>query len=145
MNNTPVTVRICVGIVAVVLAWAIGGYIASTIFQNQPLLNKMETSSGKIGASIAILGVSFLLGRHLFRSLSQILVCFITTEIIVFLVIIQCTGLWPVTWFDFSFNMSWLFTMTWNVAIAYFIGAGIGHFLTKKVTNKSLHTDAQRR
>jgi hypothetical protein len=66
MKNTPVVGRIGAGIVALVLAWAIGGYIANTVFQNQPLLNKMETSSGKIGASIAILGVAFLLGRYPF-------------------------------------------------------------------------------
>jgi nitrate reductase gamma subunit len=145
MKNTPVVGMIGAGIVALVLAWAIGGYVASTVFQNQPLLNKMETSSGKIGASIAILGVAFLLGRYLFRTFSQVLVCFITTEILVFLVIVQCTGLWTFTWFDFSFNMSWLFTMTWNVAVAYFIGAGIGNFLNKKVPNKSFHIDAPHR
>ena len=142
MKNIPVASRIFGGIVALVLAWVIGGYIAGTIFPNQPLLNKMETIPDKIGASILILCVAFFLGRYLFQSFSQVVICFIATEIIVFLVILQFTGLWSFTCFDFSFNISWLFTMTWNVAIAYFLGTVIGHIRKKKAANKSMHSGA---
>ena len=86
----------------------------------------METVSAKIGASIGILSSPFLLSRYLFQSIRQVMACYICVEIFSLAIILFLTGLSPLTWFDLSFNISWLHAMTWNVTVVFIIGSALG-------------------
>ena len=127
-------VRIIIGTVAVILAWAIGGYIGGAIFPDTQLVNKMETGPDKLGSSVAILVVSFVLGRYLFHSFIQALICLVFTEVLALLIILFVTGLFSFSWPHLRFNISWLFTLTWNVVATYIIGAWVGQKMKNRLT-----------
>jgi hypothetical protein len=130
-NIINATLRIALSLFVLTGAWAIGGFIGSRIIPHAQLINKMETLPGKIGSSICILVVTFLLTKYFLKSFCQIVLCFVVIEIFVLIVIVSLTGIWRLRWFDLCFNMGWLFTMTWNVAIAYAVGAAIGYRMKK--------------
>ena len=125
-KNTIEAFRVFGGIIALVLSWTIGGFFGAVIFPHSPLINRMETVSAKIGASIGILVISFLLSRYLLQSIRQIIVCYMCVEIFAFAIILFLTGLSSLTWFDLRSNISWLYAMTWNVTVVYIIGSALG-------------------
>ncbi|MCX6227139.1 MAG: hypothetical protein NTV01_20710 [Bacteroidia bacterium] len=130
-NIINASIRIALSLFALVGAWVIGGFIGSRIITHAQLINKMETLPDKIGSSIGVLIVAFLLTKYIFKSFRQVVLCFIVVEIFALIVVLSVTQLWSFTWFDLKFNIEWLYTMTWNVAIAYAIGVAIGYRMKK--------------
>jgi hypothetical protein len=124
--------RIALSLFVIVCAWAIGAIITGIVFPNAHLLNKIESLPEKIGSSIAVLIVSFLLAKFILKSFRQLFFCIIVVETFAFIVVLVTTQLWEFTWFDLKCNINWLFTITWNVVIAYAIGSAIGHRMIKK-------------
>ena len=125
-------IKIIGAIAILILAWIVGGIIGNAILPSSPLINKMETGAGKLGASIAILISSFFLIQKLLKDIWQAIACIIGAEIFVLLIVFFITGLWSFTWFDICFNIGWLYTMTWNVVVAYILGVSIGLVINKK-------------
>lgn len=95
----------------------------------------METIATKIGGSFAVMCAALLLRRYLFRSTKEAIICLIATEVAVFLIVLWFTGLLSLDWFAILFNLEWLFTVTWNVAVAYIIGMWVGDAVSKKTAN----------
>lgn len=129
--------RIFLGIFSLVAAWAIGGYLGSIICPNSVFVGGRETLAAKIGCSVAILAVSIVLGRYLLRSFGLALVCLFITEVLVFVVIICITGLTRITIYDLYFNIWWLFALTWNVVLMFFVGTIAGRFWDDWACNRT--------
>jgi hypothetical protein len=87
----------------------------------------METLAGKVGSSIGVVVGSVLLRRFLLRSFGLALLCLVATEVVAFAIILQFTGLLSLRLSDLSFNVGWLYSLTWNVVFAFLLGVGIGH------------------
>ena len=120
--------RIALGVLSLFGAWAIGGYLGSVICPNSVLVGGRETLAAKVGCSVAILIASLIIRRYLLRFLGLALLCLATTEVIVLAIIICVTGLTSWTWSDVRFNIWWLFALTWNVVLAFLVGAVVGRF-----------------
>jgi hypothetical protein len=136
-------VPVPIGVVALFAAYILGGYIGGSVLPESFGINKMETVATKVGSSVAITIVSFALARFVFRSLDVALVCFAVTEAVVLLIIVQITGLSLSNASDFAFNLGWLYSITWNVFIAFVIGTALGHLWYHSVANKPLHSPPQ--
>ena len=120
--------RVLLGILSLFVAWGIGGYLGSVICPNSVLVGSRETLATKVGCSVAILAASLILRRYLLRSFGQALVCFATTEVIAFVIIVCFSGLTRLTLADVRFNIWWLYALTWNVVLAFLVGAVVGRF-----------------
>lgn len=92
----------------------------------------METFPTKTGSTVGILLASILLQRYLFRSLRLALASITTTEVAVFLIVVQVTGLASASLSDLAFNFGWLFTLTWNVVAAFLVGILLGSLWNQK-------------
>ncbi len=89
--------------------------------------NKMEMLADKVGALCGILIATLFLRRCLLRSFRLALICLAATEVVVLVIILHFTGLTTLTLFDIGFNVGWLYSLTWNVVVAYILGAVFGH------------------
>ena len=87
---------------------------------------RMESASGKTGATLFVLAVALFLRRFLLRSIRLFLSCLIATEVTVLLIIAHFTGYWFLRLSEFQYNGWWLYVFTWNVAIACIIGMLLG-------------------
>lgn len=81
---------------------------------------------------------AFFLGRFLFRSFGVALACLAATEIVALIIILQITGPSLSTLSDVTFNAGWLYSMTWNVIVAFVLGAALGHLWYRWSANKHL-------
>ena len=133
-------VPVPIGVIALVAAYLLGGYIGGSVLPESFGLNKMETVATKVGSSVAIMIVSFALARFVFRSLEVACVCFAVTEAVVLLIILQITGLSISNASDLAFNLGWLYSITWNVFVAFLTGIALGHLWYRSAANKSLHS-----
>lgn len=132
-------VPVPIGVIALFAAHLLGAYIGGSVLPESFGINKMETVATKVGSSAAIMVVSVALARFVFRSLEVALVCFAVTEAVVLLIILQITGLSLSNGSDLAFNLEWLYSITWNVFIAFVIGTALGHLWYHSAANKSLH------
>ncbi len=133
-------VPVPVGVIALFAAHLLGGYIGGSVFPGSFGINKMETIATKVGSSVAVMVVSLALARFVFRSLKVALVCFAVTEAVVLLIILQITDLSLSNASDLAFNLGWLYSVTWNVFLAFVIGTALGHWWYHLAANKSLHS-----
>ena len=124
-------------------AYLLGGYIGGSVTPESFGINKMETVATKVGSSVAIMVVSFALERFVFRSLEVALVCFAVTEAVVLLIILEITGLSLLNASDLAFNLGWLYSITWNVFVAFVIGIALGHLWYHSAANKLFHSPPQ--
>jgi len=120
-------VRVMAGIVGLFAGWLLGGYVAANSFPQAELVNKMETLPTKLGSSFGVLIATILLRRFVLRSLRLTVVSLVATEVVVFMIIVQVTGLLPFSLFHLHFNFGWLYGLTWNVIIACLLGVLVGH------------------
>ena len=135
-------IRISVGVVALFVAFIAGSYLGGTLFPESSRVSKMEMFADKVGASIAIVVASLLLGRFLFRSIGVALLCLAATELVALIIILQITGLSLSTLSDITFNVGWLYSMTWNVIVAFVVGSVPGHLWYRRAANKVLQATA---
>jgi uncharacterized membrane protein len=136
MSFTPANVgRILIGVVLLFAAFALGGCLGGSLFPDSLRVSRMEMLADKVGSSIGIVVVALLIRRYLLHSFSLALACLVVTEILALLVILQFTGLTHLTASDVRFNCGWLSAMTWNVVLAFLLGAGIGHVWDRRAAN----------
>lgn len=119
-------------------AFAIGGYLGDVICPQSAVVGGRESVAAKTGGSVAILIASVLVGRFILRSFSLALLCLAGTELIALLIIMGFSGLSMLTIADIGFNVWWLYAVTWNVALAFLLGAGFGVFWSRRSANKHL-------
>lgn len=133
MSLTPANVgRILSGVVLLFLAWCLGGYVGETICPGTTLVGGRESLAGKVGCSVAILAAAVIARRYLLRSLGLSLTCLGITELVVLLIILGFSGLTSFSVADISFNGWWLYALTWNVVVAFILGAAVGHLWDKR-------------
>jgi uncharacterized membrane protein len=143
MSLTPANVgRILTGVVLLFAAFALGGYLGGALFPESARVSKMEMLADKVGSSIGIMVASLLLARFLFRSIGVALICLAATEAVVFVIILQITGLSSFTLSDVRFNVGWLYSLTWNVVVAFVFGSLLGHLWYRRAANKALQATA---
>lgn len=130
--------RALAGVVLLFLAYVTGALVCGYLFPCAARANKMEMVTDKIGASVGIFIAAVLLRRYFLRSFGFVLLCLAATEIVALVIIVMVTGLVSLTLFDITFNLQWLYAMTWNVVIAYLLGAAVGH-VWDKVVGKATH------
>jgi hypothetical protein len=123
--------RVFLGVLLLLMAWFLGLYVGSYVCPQTVLLNKLETLASKVGCSVSIILASAILRRYIYDSFGLALACLAATEVVVFLVVMSVTGLWSLTVINISFNTSWLWRLTWNVAIAFLIGTILGQLWKK--------------
>lgn len=124
--------RVLAGVVVLFAAYVAGALLCGYLFPSAARANKMEMVTDKIGASVGIFIAGVLLRRYFLRSFGLVLVCLAATEIVALVIIVMVTGLVSLTLFDITFNLQWLYAMTWNVVIAYLLGATVGHVWDKR-------------
>lgn len=129
--------RILAGVFLLFVAYVVGAYLCSSLFPESARANKMEMLADKVGASIGIAVAALLLRRFFLRSFGLALICLAATEVVVYIIILQFTGLLEFTLFDLRFNVGWLYTLTWNVVAAFLIGVAIGHLWDRRAAKKS--------
>ena len=143
MSSTAANVgRVLVGVVLLFAVWALGGYLGGSLFPESHLVSKMETLTSKIGSSIGIVLGALLIRRFLLRSIGLALICLTATEVVVFFIILHFTGLLSFALSDLSFNVGWLYSITWNVVVAFLFGMIVGHYWYRRVANKSFRPTA---
>lgn len=120
--------RVCLGALSLFGAWFLGGYVGDAIRPESPLVGFREPLSGKIACSVAILLAAVVLRRYLLRSFGQAVLCLLATEVAVFIIIMCFSGLLRPNLTDIGFNAETLYQLTWNVVIAFLIGAVAGQF-----------------
>lgn len=121
------------------VAYLAGALLFSYLFPDSARANRMEMVADKVGASAGILITSLFLRRYLLRSIMLALLCLAVTEVIVLVIILQFTGL--TTLCDIGFNVRWLYSLTWNVVVAFLFGTVIGH-VWDRAANKALQAPA---
>jgi len=112
--------------IAVMIAWAIGGYLGDLLAPHSGLVNKVETIAGKFGASVGVFMAAVILRLFLIKSTRLMLMSLIAIECIALIVIVFFTGLYRLTGLDIEFNIGWLFALTWNVVLMFIIGTWVG-------------------
>ena len=133
-------IRVPVGVIALFGAYLLGTTLGGIIRPESFGINKMETVATKVGASLVIVVTSFVLERFLFRSLEVAFLCLAATEAAVLFIILKITGLPLTNLSDIAFNLGWLYSITWNVAVAFSVGTVLGHLCHRLAANKSLHS-----
>lgn len=123
-------IRVSLGVLLILVAWALGGYLGGLLWPQDASLNKIETLSSKVGSSVAIILASSILRRFIYGSFGWALTCLAATEFVVLLIIIYVRGL-PLTAYDIAASGRWLWKLTWNVMIAFPIGTIIGQLWKK--------------
>src|SRR5690348_14240618 len=118
--------RVVLGVLSLFGAFALGGYFGDLICPNSPVVGGRESLGAKAGGSVAILCASVLTGRYVLRSFGLALLCLGSTELIALLIIMGFSGLGMVSIADIQFNVWWLYAATWNVVLAFLLGAGLG-------------------
>ena len=127
--------RIVLGVLSLFVAFALGGYLGELICPNSLVVGGRESLAAKAGASIAILCASVLTGRYVLRSFGLALLCLGSTELIALLIITGFSGLGMLTIADIRFNAWWLYAVTWNVVLAFSLGAGLGVLWSRRAAN----------
>jgi hypothetical protein len=122
--------RVLCAVIVLLAVWALGSFIGGSLFPQSNLCNKIETVSTKMCSSLGVLAASILLGRYLLTSFSLILSCLAVTIIVVFIIIVQFTGLFPL-----NFSGGILFELTENVIVAFLFGIGVGHLRLRRRAN----------
>jgi hypothetical protein len=79
----------------------------------------METVASKVGSSFGIALISLALARYVLLSTKDKLACLVGTEAIVCMVVMGVSGLNDLSWSSLSFNLWWLWALTWNVVAAF--------------------------
>ena len=120
-------------------AWFLGGYVGAAIPSKSPLVGYSEPLAGKIACSVAILLAAVVLRRYLLRSFGLAVLCLLATEVVVFLIITAFSGLTTLT--DIGFNAETLYQLTWNVVIAFLIGAAAGQSWDNRAATKAAGMD----
>ncbi len=138
-----ITARTLVGVVSLFAAFALGGYLGDLAFPQSAVVGGRESLAGKTGGSVAILIASLLLGRYVLRSVGSALLCLAATEIIALLIIVGFSGLTTLTMADISFNAWWLYAVTWNVVLAFLLGAGFGLLWSRRAANPQSGADGR--
>lgn len=133
--------RVLAGVIVLFIAYVASALLCSYLFPDSARANKMEMVADKVGASVGILIASVFLRRYLLRSFRLALLCLAVTEIAVLVIILQFTGLTTPTLSDISFNVEWLYSLTWNVVVTFLLGAGVGH-IWDQAANKALQATA---
>ncbi len=75
------------------------------------------------------------MGRYVLRSFGLALLCLGSTEVIALLIITGFSGLGMLTIADIRFNAWWLYAVTWNVVLAFLLGAGLGVLWSRRAAN----------
>jgi len=112
--------------IAVMAAWAIGGYLGAFLAPHSDLVNKVETVAGKLGASVGVFMATVILRLFLVKSTRLMLIALVAIECIALIIIVFFTGLYQLTMLDVQFNIGWLFALTWNVVLLFIIGTWVG-------------------
>jgi len=120
---------------AVMVAWILGGYWGDLLAPHSGLVNKVETFAGKFGASAGVFITAVILRLFLVKSARLMLISLVAIECLALIIIVFFTGLYRFTLFDFKFNLSWLFALTWNVVLMFTIGTWAGSKLKTKKSN----------
>lgn len=120
--------RVCLGALSLFVAWFLGGYVGDVIRPGSPLVGFREPLAGKIACSLAILLAAVVLRRYLLRSFGLAVLCLLATEVAVFIIITCFSGVMRPNLTDIGFNAETLYQLTWNVVIAFLIGAAAGQF-----------------
>lgn len=123
-------IRVSLGVLLILVVWALGGYLGGLLWPQDASLNKIETLSSKVGSSVAIILASCILRRFIYGSFGWALTCLAATEFVVLLIIMFVYG-WSLTAFDIAIYGRWLWKLTWNVVIAFLIGILIGQLWKK--------------
>jgi len=128
--------RVLLGVLSLFAAWALGGYVGEVICPQSAIVGGRESLAAKTGSSVAIAIASFVLGRYSLRSVRLALLCLGSTELLVMLIVMGFSGLGMLTMADIQFNIWWLYAVTWNVVLAFFLGAGLGVLWFRRAANK---------
>lgn len=127
--------RVLVGVLSLFAAWTLGGYVGDMICPQSAIVGGRESLAAKTGSSVAILIASFVLGRYILRSFRLALVCLGSTELLVLLIVMGFSGLGIFAVADIRFNVWWLYAVTWNVVLAFLLGAALGVLWSRRAAN----------
>jgi hypothetical protein len=131
LRNCQFVGRLLSGVVLLFGAWCLGGYVGEIICPGTALVGGRESLAGKIGCSVAILATAVMARRYLLRSFGLALMCLGIAELIALLMVLGFSGLTSLSLADIRFNGWWLYALTWNVVVAFVLGAAIGHLWDK--------------
>jgi len=139
MSHLAVNVgRVLLGILLLLAAWALGGYLGEIICPGTALVGGREPLAAKTGSSVAILIVSVFACRYVLRSFGMALLCLLSTELIVLLIVMGFSGLTMMpTMTNLRFNGWWLYALTWSVVLAFLPGAVFGVLWARRAANRS--------
>jgi hypothetical protein len=129
------TGRVLLGILSLFAAWALGGYVGDLLCPESSIVGGRESLAAKTGSSVAIVIASLVLGRYILRSFRLALLCLGSTELLVLLIIMGFSGLGMLALSDIRFNVWWLYAVTWNVVLAFLLGAGLGVLWFRRAAN----------
>lgn len=130
--------RVILSVILLFTAYIVGGLLGLAFDPHSPSVTGMETYSLKIGSSISIVFISFLIGRYICKSFKMALACLGVTELVVLLIIIFVYGGPGALKSDNTRAnvLWWLWELTWNVVVAFLVGTVFARLISYRLNKQ---------
>ena len=117
--------KVFLGSFLVFIVHYLGAYFGGHVWPQSAFLpgNKFETYASKQYSTIATFIIAIILRRYLFPSFKVSMICLMMVVFIVFFII---DGVIGIIFYSVDFYINLLWKLTWNVVLAFVVGAAIG-------------------